>query len=173
MIFFLYLTAFLVAVGLHLVRSSRPLTKLGVVDILLVYLLTIFVGVGGILGTLAHTLWAAETAAKIGWSPGSPFQYEVAMANLAFGVLGMMSFRRRGDFWTAAGLGAAVFLLGCAAGHFMDLFQKGNYAPYNVGPGIILYDVIMPVFLLVLLGIRGRLTREINPDGFSGRNCGI
>ena len=33
---------------------------------------------------------SAQVAANIGWAPGSPFQSEVAFANLSVGVLGVL-----------------------------------------------------------------------------------
>ena len=56
-------------------------------------------------------------AASIGWPAGNPFQYEVAVANLAFGVLGLLCLRFRDGFWTATAIGWSVFMLGAAAVH--------------------------------------------------------
>ncbi len=63
----------------------------------LLYLLVIFARVGGLIGFLGHTFKAQEIALKIGWQP-SPFQFEVAVANLAFGVLGILCLWQPGGF---------------------------------------------------------------------------
>jgi hypothetical protein len=134
-----------------------------VVEVILLYLFIFYVGVGGLMGALGHTVWARETALRIGWQPGSPFQFEVAMANLAFGMMGILCIWQRGGFWNATGLGFAVFLLGCAYGHLRDLIVSSNYAPYNAGAGILFSDAVVPLLILGLLWDRSRLSQESLP----------
>ncbi len=93
---------------------------------------------------------------KIGWQP-SPFQFEVAVANLAFGVLGILCLWERRAFQTATGIGYATFLVGCAYGHLKDMVMQGNFAPYNVGPVLWVNDLAIPLSILTLLGIRRHL----------------
>ena len=111
------------------------------------------------MGALGHTFRAREIALGIGWPPGSPFQFEVAMANLAFGVLGILCIWQRGGFWTATGVGWAVFLLGCAYGHVREMLA-GNFAPMNAGLMIWQADVLMPLAILFLLFMRRRLAKD-------------
>jgi hypothetical protein len=85
MIWYLNPAAVVVATCLHLWLGKRPVSARRVTEVLLLYLLVIFVGLGGLMGFLGHTFMAREIAVKIGWQP-SPFQFEVAVANLAFGV---------------------------------------------------------------------------------------
>ena len=153
MIWYLNLAAVVVATCLHLWIGRRPVSASRVVEVLLLYLLVFFVGVGGLLGFLGHTFMAREIALKIGWQP-SPFQFEVAVANLAFGVLGILCIWQRRGFWTATGVGNAVFLLGCDFGHFRDMTLHGNFSPYNVGPVLWVNDLAIPVVILLLLGGR-------------------
>ena len=108
-----------VATCLHLWLGRRPVSAGRCVEVLLLYLLVVFVGVGGLIGFLGHTFMAREIAVKIGWQP-SPFQFEVAVANLAFGVLGIMCIWQRRGSWTATGIGYGICLLGSAYGHFRD-----------------------------------------------------
>ncbi len=159
MVFFFWV-AVLAATGLHLWLSGRPRTAALVVEVLLLYLLVLLVGISGLMAGLAHIFLAQEVALKIGWQPGSPFQFEVAMADLAFGILGILCFWQRGGFWTATIIGYAIFLLGCAYGHVREAMVAGNFAPYNVGIMIWLNDVGLPVLLLALLWARGRLTAK-------------
>lgn len=167
MIWFIYLAVALAAIAIHLRWDREPRRASRVVDVALFYLLVIFAGVGGLMGAVAHTFFAREIALGIGWQPGSPFQFEVAMANLAFGVLGILCISNRGGFRTATGVGLAIFLLGCAYGHFKDMLA-GNYAPYNAGPGIWLLDVVIPLTILGLLCIRGRLRKAEGINEFPG-----
>lgn len=159
MIWFVYLAAAAIGFTVHLRLDQQPRTAARSVELALLYLLVVFAGVGGLVGAVGHTFYAREIALGIGWQPGSPFQYEVAMANLAFGVLGVMCIWRRGEFWTATGVGLAVFLLGCAAGHLREALA-GNFAPYNAGPGIWLADAVIPLTILGLLGVRRRVQRQ-------------
>ena len=43
-------------------------------------------------GFIGHTAFADRTAAYIGWLADNPFQTEVAVANLAIGVLGILCY---------------------------------------------------------------------------------
>jgi len=157
MTWLIFLAAVLVGVVVHLKLDRQPRTAHRVVTVVLLYLLVVFAGLGGLLGALGHTFYAAQIAHGIGWPPGSPFQFEVAMANLAFGALGILCIWRRDGFWTATGVGLAVFYLGCAYGHLQDLLAHGNYAPFNAGLGIWVNDAAVPLTILGLLGARARL----------------
>ncbi|MDP2047200.1 MAG: hypothetical protein Q8L00_13425, partial [Deltaproteobacteria bacterium] len=84
-------------------------------------------------------------------------QFEVAMANLAFGVLGLMCIWHRQGFRTATGIGFSILLLGCAYGHLRDLSLHGNMSPYNVGPVLWVNDLAVPVVILILLLVRRHL----------------
>ena len=128
MLWYLNLVAVAAATALHLWLGKRPVTGARVVEVVLLYLLVIFAGVGGLIGFLGHTFKAQEIALKIGWQP-SPFQFEVAVANLAFGVLGILCLWQPGGFRTATGLGYAIFLLGCASGHLKEMIMQGNLLP--------------------------------------------
>ena len=156
MIWYVNLLVVAAATALHLWLGKRPVNRARVVEVLLLYLLLIFAGVGGLLGFLGHTFQAREIAAQIGWQT-SPFQFEVAVANLAFGVLGLLCPWQRHGFRTATGLGYAVFLLGCAYGHLRDLMAMGNFAPYNAGPVLWLNDLAVPLTILLLLWLRRSL----------------
>jgi hypothetical protein len=150
MIWYLNLAAVAGAACLHLWLGKRPVSLRRVAEVVLFYLLVIFVGVGGLMGFLGHTFKGGEIALKIGWQP-SPFQFEVAVANLAFGVLGVLCIWQRRGFQTATGLGYAIFLLGCGYGHLREMIRDGNFAPYNVGPVLLVNDLAVPLLILILL----------------------
>lgn len=115
------------------------------------YILFFNMGLMGLLAAYAHVFMGPEIAKSIGWAPGSPFQYEVGMANLAFGVLGILSYWIRGRFWDASIIGWSVLLFGCFIGHVISYFVDNNKAPYNIGPYIWFYDLILPSLVLALL----------------------
>lgn len=120
-------------------------------EVLLGYLIFFTVGVMGVLAAYAHVFMGPEIAESIGWAAGSPFQYEIGMANLSYGVLGILSYWIRGRFWDATVIGWSVLLLGCFVGHAVNYYTDNNAAPYNFGPYIWFYDLFLPLMALTLL----------------------
>lgn len=149
-----FLSASLIGFALHLALSREPRTKARIVELLLLYLLVINIGAGSLLAWYGHTFMADEIARKIGWEPGSPFQFEVALADLSWGVCGVLCIWLRRGFWTATGIGSSVFLLGCAFGHILDIVERGNVAIYNAGPVLWIGDLAVPITVLILLFLR-------------------
>lgn len=150
MFFWIFLAVALVLPMIHLALSAKDRSLAGAARLYLQYLLPISVGLGGLMAFMGHTFRADEIARSIGWQPGSPFQFEVAVANLAFGVLGLLCLKFRDGFWTATIVGYGVFLEGAAYGHIREIVEAGNFAVNNAGP-VLLIDVLFPLFLLALL----------------------
>lgn len=120
-------------------------------EIFLSYFIFFNIGIMGLLGFYAHTVLSDETAALIGWPPGNPFQQEVAAANLAFGILGVLALGYRGTFWLATVIGQCIFLLGALIVHIVDYLQHGNVAPDNFGFFVWMDDLLMPFLYIILL----------------------
>jgi hypothetical protein len=131
-----------------------------IVEIILMYLLVIAVGLGAVIAGAFHVFNGPATARMIGWEPGSPFQYEVGVADMALGLIAMLCIFVRGRFWLAAILANSFFLLGCMAGHVRSLAESGNLAAYNIGPNIIVSDLIVPLALLGLYIIFQKMKSE-------------
>jgi hypothetical protein len=89
----------------------------------------------------------APTAASIGWAT-SPFQWEVRLANLAYGVLGVTASNFDRDYTLAAIITFSVFL-GAALGHVPSMIRDHNFAPGNTGY-VFWFDILAPVLLIVL-----------------------
>lgn len=138
---------------------NKPTNKKKIVEVFLLSFLVISVGIGSLWGFIGHFFLPAQVAANIGWAPGNPFQMEVAFANLAFGILGILCYWFRGNFWTATVISNSVFLLGDAYVHIMNIIQTGNYAPGNAG-SVLYLDIIGPAILIVLLVIYKILEKE-------------
>jgi hypothetical protein len=134
----------------HVLLFSKDRSLGNVGRIYLAYLLPLSVGVGGLFGFMGHTMRAEEVAKSIGWPAGNPFQLEVAMTNLAFGVLGLLCIKFRDNFWTATILGYGIFLEGAGCVHIHEIVKSGNWSINNAGP-ILVADVLFPIFLLGLL----------------------
>jgi hypothetical protein len=147
-LFFLILG--LVVGAVHLYLDKQPRTKGGVAEIFLLWLLVISVGLASISGFIAHTVFADATAASIGWPAGNPFQSEVAVANLAAGVLGILCYWMRGNFWIASVIGFSIWWLGDTVVHLRSIVVEANYAPNNAGVTFYL-DILVPVIIVVLV----------------------
>ena len=90
-------------------------------------------GIGGfasITSFIAHFFFSDMVASSIGWPLGSPFQKEVAGANLAVGLLVFLGFWRR-DFWLPYVISKTAFLWIAGIAHVVDLLQHHNLATGN------------------------------------------
>jgi hypothetical protein len=151
MIAYVYLAVAVVGAGIHL-AVARPRTLHRASAIMLTWAFAVLVGVSGIVGAGFHVFAADQTARQIGWAPGSPFQFENAMGDLAVGVLGILCIWLRGGFWVATAIAFSIQYLGDAYGHIYQLVAHGDTAPDNVG-GILYTDIAFPIIVLVLLAI--------------------
>jgi hypothetical protein len=141
----IFLVMALVGAGIHLALQKQPRTGQRIVEIFLLWVLVVCVGVNGLFAFYGHAFRADETARMIGWPTGNPFQFEVAIADLVFGILGILCIWIRGTFWYAAGLAGALFGLGAAYGHIVQMVVYGDYAPDNAG--LFLYSEIAVALL--------------------------
>jgi len=144
-----FAVAAIVAASIHLAFSSSSRhSQAVIVKTYLLYLLLIYVGVMGVLTAYAHVFRPVQTSASIGWSP-SPYEYEVGMADLTVGVLGILCLWLRGNFWLATAIGNAVWLLGDAMGHIRQMVFYNNHAENNSGIFLVV-EIIMPLAILFL-----------------------
>jgi cell shape-determining protein MreD len=157
--FIVFFVLSLIAAAIHLFRDRQPRTASHVAEVLLLWLLVINVGVGGVFGFIGHTVFADRAAASIGWPAGNPFQTEVGIANLAFGVVGTLCYWFRDQFWLATIIVTSVFQLGAAVGHIRQIIVANNWSPNNAGPAL-WADIAFPIILVALLVIARRPARE-------------
>lgn len=146
--FVLYIIALLAIIirvwGRQQTGEARPR-----VDISLAYMLLIVVGFNGLYNFIMHAFYGSTIAAFIGWAQ-SPFQAEVAVANLAFGILGCLAFRSDYGFRLATVIGISIYQLGAAFIHISDYYLHMNTMPGNVG-SVLLTDLLIPFTLITLL----------------------
>ena len=140
----------ILVVVLLLIKNKKSLNKNKIIEICLLSVLLIMVGLGSIWAFMGHAFMSAQMAAYIGWPAGNPFQLEVAFTNLAFGILGLLCWKIRDNFWTATIIGITVFYWGAAYIHAMEIINKSNYAPGNSGIPVYV-DILIPLILIVLL----------------------
>jgi len=147
-LFFIVLA--LLGASIHLALSpKRRSSRLAIAETYLLYLLVIYVGVMGVVTFVFHVFFPAWTSASIGWST-SPYEYEVGMADLTVGTLGILCLWFRGNFWLATAIANALWLLGDAVGHVRQMIEQNNHAINN--SGLFLYlEFVGPVIVLGLL----------------------
>ena len=106
------------------------------------------IGMNGIILGIGHLFIPAPIAESIGWAP-SPFQWEVGLANVGWGILGVTASSFDRDYTLATIIVFSVFMLGAALGHIRSMVRDRNFAPGNAGY-IFWYDIIAPLLLIVL-----------------------
>ena len=137
------LAGFAVHLAIELVGAVDD-WKVTTLEVALVWL----VGVNGIITGTGHMFMPAQIAASIGW-PTSRFQWEVGLADLSYGVAGVMAPSFDRGFWLATIVVFSVFMLGAAVGHVRSMVAERNFAPGNAGY-IFWYDIAVPVLLIAL-----------------------
>lgn len=133
----------------------RSMTCRSGLEVFLVWFLAVMVGVVGIWSFIGHTVFATQVAESIGWPPGNPFQTEVALTNLAFGILGLLSVKIAGSFRLATIIGYTIFMVGAGIGHIYQYVVFSDTAPDNTGIPLYL-DFIIPLILCVLYYLASR-----------------
>jgi hypothetical protein len=118
------------------------------------WILLLPIGVTGIWTAIFHLFFPGIAAADIGWQV-SPFQFEVGVADLAFGVTACIAFWSSLPFKAAAVCVASIALLGDAVGHLHQMVVAGNFASGNSGVPFIT-DILFPVISITLLAVAWR-----------------
>jgi hypothetical protein len=149
---FVVLAVVTASIQLALSRSARHSAGT-IAGTYLLHLLFIYVGLMGVLTAYAHVFRPIQTSASIGWST-SPYEYEVGMADLTVGVLGILCLWIRGSFWMATAIANAVWLLGDAVGHIRQIVINNNHAANN--SGIFLFAEIITPFVILFLALYHR-----------------
>ncbi|WP_030020828.1 DUF6790 family protein [Streptomyces monomycini] len=105
-------------------------------------------GIGSLWITLTFLAFPEAMADAIGFAH-SPFQFEIAFANLALAVLGFRGASASPRERLTSGLAAAAFLWGAAIGHVYQWFANGDHAAGNTG-GILANDILIPAVMIAL-----------------------
>lgn len=132
------------------ITIKRPASKKETAGIFLLYMIFFNIGLGGLYAFMGHAFMPDMVAREIGWPTGSPFQFEIAIANLSYGILGVLCIWIRGKFWIAVVSGNLIFLWGAAYGHVVQM-EKGDTSPYNTGIFLYAGDVIIPLVIFLVM----------------------
>jgi len=143
---------YIILAAIWVVVSVLQITiaKTPIAETLLLNFLVINVGISGLYAFMGHAFSSKKVAEYIGWPSGNPFQFEVAITNLSFGILGVLCIWFRDNFWIATVIGFSVFALGAAYVHIRDIIKNKNHSPGNAGSPLY-SDILKPVFLVGLL----------------------
>ena len=136
---------------IHIAFTRKPRNFGNILEIILLDYIIFAIGIGQTLAGLEHIFNGAQIARGIGWPPGSPFQYEVGVANIAIGLTALLGARFRGTYWLAVALVGGIFGIGAGIGHVRDLMLNGNTAAYNAGPILYLSDGLLPLIIIILV----------------------
>jgi Family of unknown function (DUF6790) len=119
---------------------------------LIQWMLFLALGLLSLWSAFSHAVYTDRVAHSIGWAP-SPFQHEIAGANLGIG-LGAIAASVVGvsAAWTMFVV-AASFLWSAAGVHIADMVRSKNFAINNAGP-IFWWDILTPLTLLIALLLR-------------------
>lgn len=121
---------------------------------LIAYTLLLAVGLSGIWGFVMHAFYPQIADKFIGWA-WSPFEYEVAVANLGMGLTGIFAFNASHGFRLATILFATCFGWGAAGGHLYQMLNAHNFNPGNAG--LIFYtDILIPLLLWIFVATQNR-----------------
>jgi hypothetical protein len=134
-----------VATAIDLLTGDRARVGLTLLQNAILWL----VGVQGFIIGSGHIFVPDPIADSIGWPRGSPFQFEVGLASISYGVLGVVASTFGPQWWLAAIVAFSVFYLGAAVGHVRELIVEHNPSPGNAG-SILVFDVLVPLFLILL-----------------------
>ena len=116
-------------------------------EAILHYSLIFPIGISGLWAGLFHAFFPEIAAQAIGWQT-SPFQFEVAMANLGVGIAAIIAARRKSlEMSLGVITVVTVFLWGAAFGHIRQIIEIHNFAWNNAGP-MLWTDILIPAVAL-------------------------
>jgi len=118
------------------------------------WMLALGLGVPSLWAAFSHAVFPDHVAQSIGWAP-SPFQTEIAGANLGIGLGAMAASILGPQAAWAMTFVAAGFLWSAASVHIADMVRRKNFAINNAGP-IFWWDILTPLTLLIALLILHR-----------------
>jgi hypothetical protein len=126
-------------------------------------------GCGSLWMTISFLAVPDTMATAIGFAR-TPFETEIAFANLGLAVLGFRAASASSRERLTIGLGAGMFLWGAVIGHLHQWFAHGDHSPGNTG-GVLVYDLLIPAVMIVLAWRSSRSTsaRPSAPEPLVGQ----
>ncbi len=116
-------------------------------------------GVAGIHAFINYLFYPEAVDITLGWAQ-SPFQYQVAIARLALGVVAILSFNASFGFRLATVIANVTYLLGVAYLHIYHLVLHGVYNLNNVNSWLWLDNLVLPLVLFLCMNSLSREDRS-------------
>ena len=123
-IFIYSLLPLIIAVG-HIRLDKISQSRERKLEVFLLYIFGVGVAGSGIGGFPGHFFISDPVAESIGWPTGNPFQLEVAFANLALGILGIVAMGRRDGSLLSSADGRCRVGTRCGAGGWLVNGMQG------------------------------------------------
>ena len=102
------------------------------------------IGWAGIGGGISHIFFGPKIAASIGWK-WSPFELEIGLSNLGFGVAAVLAGSFTPEYSLALIIANSIFRVGAGIGHIRSMITDRNFAINNTA--ILFVDFLVPAFL--------------------------
>lgn len=118
------------------------------IEIILCYYVVISIGIQGLLTGVVE-IAQPQLVVDYVKVPYSPFLLELGMANLSFGILGILAIWFDKGWRAATAAGYGLFLLFTGIGHIIHIVQKG-ITPADMG-GFLCFDLLASAILFILL----------------------
>ena len=111
----------------------------------------LFYGVGLVMlwAFVFHAFFQQIAASSIGWKP-SPFEWELAWAELGLALTAMIALYRGYEMRLAATIVAVTFATGATIQHVHQIRCCHNFAPGNAGLVLWFNDIFVSLVVLVL-----------------------
>lgn len=135
-------------IALFKISRLKKKTTPKIVEILLVCFVVSNIAVNGIYAGFFQAIMGPQIAKDIGFTY-SPFEWELAFANIGIGVAALLSVFWRGRYILGPVIANTIFIYAAAYGHFVQA-AKGDTASYNGGIFLWAGDIIIPTIILVL-----------------------
>jgi hypothetical protein len=156
--FILFIIAVIVALGMIFRGKEKNRSKRHVVETFLRSFLFFIYGIGGLIGFISLIFMPERTIHLIGWTSGSPFQFEMGIFHLAYGVIGIMTLFYKEVFWFASVVMMTIIGWGFGIGLAMNLHQQDTYMPSLIR-GYMWSDFIYPAIILILFIAHMKMVR--------------
>jgi hypothetical protein len=102
------------------------------------------IGWAGIGGGISHIFFGPKIARSIGWQ-WSPFELEIGLSNLGFGVAAVLAASFSPEYSLALIIANSIFRVGAGIGHIRSMVTDRNFAINNTA--ILFVDFVVPAFL--------------------------
>jgi len=158
----------LILAGAVILLDRATSTRERKLEVTLIFMFGLGVGGAGIANFAGHLFLSDIVAESIGWESGNPFQLEVGFANLAMGILGIISTSRRDGFREATVIAVTTFGVGATIVHIMDILTTGNLAPGNTLQNVsnLLKPALLIIFLVAMRRAEAQLDSEVSSPAF-------